>query len=162
MSMIAPLLFLWLLNQKGRDSAPQWPGPQHPPPSRLPKRAQTPSAPPSPPAPAPAPAADAAPPMPSAATPPAVPELEAAPQKRSAEQAARDLLVYAQKAIRNKQGALLGTKARPNPFVRDAQRDMGVNPDGIYGPATRSRGAKLLHKAFPARVAGADRPLYIP
>lgn len=106
---------------------------------------------------------DAAPPMPPASVPPP-PDAPPAPQGvgRTPQQAARELYSYARAAIAKKQGSLLGTKGRPNPFVRDAQSDMGLKPDGIYGPATRARGNALLgRKDFPARVAG-DQPLYIP
>lgn len=163
--MIGTLALLWLLTQSGSGSPtpmsqrpappPRWPGRQHPPPSKLP-------APPSPPAP-PAPARDAAPPPPTPVKVEPVPEQAKPATGRTPQQAARALYDYVRKAIANKQGALLGTKTRPNPFVRDAQRDMGIaKPDGIYGPATRTRGAQLLKTNFPARVSGEDRPLYIP
>lgn len=83
---------------------------------------------------------------------PAVQEATAAPgvvvsevvqSKRSPEQAARDLASYASQALADKHGALLGTKAAPSPFVRQAQDDMGITADGIYGPGTRARGEKL-------------------
>lgn len=97
--------------------------------------------------------------MPPAASPHAVPEQHAV---RSPQQAARELLSYARKAIAARNGAALGTKGRPNAFVRAAQLDMGqVKADGIYGTATRARGKALLHKDFPARVSGGDL-LYIP
>ena len=105
--------------------------------------------------------------MPTAVNVPAVPEERAAakiPATRDPAQAAQDLYNYVKKAIASKQTALLGTKSRPNPFVRTAQRDMGLIPaDGIYGPATRARGKSILKGVnFPARVSGEDRPLYIP
>lgn len=158
--MIGALALLWLLTSAGRAAspAPKWPTARHPPPSRLPDKTASVKI-----GPAVITPPDAAPPMPPAATPPAVPEQEApSPAARSAQQAARELYTYVSKAIANKQSGLLGTKTRPNPFVANAQRDMGVKPDGIYGPATRARGKALLQKTFPARVAGADRPLYIP
>jgi hypothetical protein len=114
---------------------------------------------------APAPPRDAAPPPPAAVNVPPVPERAPAPSAsgRTPIRAAQELHDYARKAIANRQGALLGTKTRPNAFVRGAQLDMGVTPaDGIYGPATRTRGQQLLRKSFPARVSGEDRPMYIP
>lgn len=183
--MLGPLALLWLLASSGRGGStqPPWPGRKHPPPSRLPDRAAAPASAPSAPAaakrkrppqgphakPTAAPHVeigpaeilhhDAAPPMPSAAVPTPIPDQEGT---REPKQAARDLYNYVQKTIANKQSGLLGSKGRPNPFVRDAQRDMGLKPDGIYGPATRTRGKQLLQKSFPPRVSGADLPLYIP
>jgi hypothetical protein len=45
-----------------------------------------------------------------------------------------------------------GSKASPNKLIAAAQKDMGgLTADGVYGPLTASRGAKLLSKPFPAR-----------
>jgi len=46
-----------------------------------------------------------------------------------------------------------GTRANPNKLIAAAQKDMGggLKADGVYGPLTASRGAKLLGKPFPAR-----------
>jgi hypothetical protein len=60
------------------------------------------------------------------------------PETRSPKEAAEDLKKYIL-ATRS-----YGTKAKPDQTVMAAQRDMGgISADGIYGPATRSRAAKL-------------------
>lgn len=69
---------------------------------------------------------------------------------RTGADAARQLLTYVNAAIAQKR--TLGSKASPDPVVKAAQLDMGVSPaDGIYGPATRSRGKALIGSTFPAR-----------
>jgi hypothetical protein len=135
------------------------------------------------PAPSPAPAAPSSPSMPTypvsvpaaAATPKLPPKRpfgdqpldvqagqsnvappKAAPapaSKRSAQQAALDLLGYVTPILAAKRGAELGVKGQPNPIVKAAQLDMGDVPaDGIYGPRTRAKGKALISKNFPARV----------
>jgi hypothetical protein len=85
-----------------------------------------------------------APPKAAAATPPA---------KRSANQAALDLLAYVTPILAAKRGAELGVKGAPNGVVKAAQLDMGDVPaDGIYGPRTRAKGTALSGKKFPPRV----------
>lgn len=120
-------------------------------------------APPEPPpapiaAPAPPPrpiAAPAAPPAPIAApAPPPEPKLVAPPPpplsvpvtEHSSKEAAEALLIYVKSP-----GANFGTKNAPSKVVHDAQLDMGLTADGIYGPATRDRGKKLTGKTFPPR-----------
>ncbi len=61
--------------------------------------------------------------------------------------AAESLLAYLQKP-----GADQGVKGKPSSFVRASQSAMGaLTADGIYGPATRARGAQLTGKTFPPR-----------
>jgi peptidoglycan hydrolase-like protein with peptidoglycan-binding domain len=76
----------------------------------------------------------------------------APPSARTAEQAASDLYnaLSADAPI-----AAYGTKKAPNALVRAAQHDMGggLVADGVYGPKTQARGAKLLLIAFPTRPA---------
>lgn len=85
---------------------------------------------------------------PVVSTPAAVPSSA----KRSDKAAAQELLAYVTPILKAKRGAELGTKGTPNSFVKAAQVDMGVSPDGIYGPETRTRGKQLLGVTFPARV----------
>lgn len=80
----------------------------------------------------------------------AAPAPHASP-KRSAQQAASDLLAHATQLLNAKRGAELGVKGAPSAFVKAAQIDMGVQADGIYGPATRTKGKQLTGKNFPAR-----------
>jgi hypothetical protein len=62
--------------------------------------------------------------------------------KRSAQQAALDLLAYVTPILAAKRGSELGVKGAPNAVVKAAQLDMGDVPaDGIYGPRTRAKGA---------------------
>lgn len=99
------------------------------------------------------PAAPAKPASPAASTHKAVtaPKQPASP-KRTAEQAANELYRYVVAAAETGTMGALGTKGKPNAVVRDAQADMGgLATDGIYGPATRTRGKKLIGKTFPAR-----------
>ena len=72
--------------------------------------------------------------------------------KRTDKTAALELLAYVTPILKAKRGAELGTKNAPNSFVKAAQVDMGVTPDGIYGPETRTRGKQLIGSTFPARV----------
>jgi hypothetical protein len=74
--------------------------------------------------------------------------------RRSAVQAAEDLLAHAKAAIASgKAASQLGSKSAPNQTVALAQADMGeLTADGIYGPATRARGKALTGKTFPARA----------
>jgi hypothetical protein len=73
--------------------------------------------------------------------------------KRSAQQAALDLLAYVTPILAAKRGSELGVKGAPNAVVKAAQLDMGDVPaDGIYGPRTRAKGKALISKNFPARV----------
>jgi hypothetical protein len=73
-----------------------------------------------------------------------VPPLTAANQQQ---RAAQGLLAYLQG-----QGADQGSKGSPSPMVRAAQQQMGaLTADGIYGPATRARGAQLINTPFPPR-----------
>lgn len=73
--------------------------------------------------------------------------------KRSAAQAALDLLGYVTPILKAKRGSELGLKNQPNALVKAAQIDMGDVPaDGIYGPRTRAKGTALIGKPFPARV----------
>jgi hypothetical protein len=68
--------------------------------------------------------------------------------------AAQDLYTYVTELVRADRGAELGSAAKPNATVRDAQRDMKlVTADGIYGTKTRARGKELLGREFPAREA---------
>lgn len=73
--------------------------------------------------------------------------------KRSAKQAALDLLAYVTPILAAKRGSELGIKNQPNGVVKAAQIDMGDVPsDGIYGPRTRAKGTALTGKKFPPRV----------
>jgi hypothetical protein len=73
--------------------------------------------------------------------------------KRSAGQAALELLAYVTPILAAKRGSELGLKNHPNAVVKAAQLDMGDVPaDGIYGPRTRAKGTALTGKKFPARV----------
>ncbi len=77
------------------------------------------------------------------------------PARRSAVQAAEELLVHARELIGKGQGARLGTKGAPSAVVTAAQRDMGFtgdDVDGIYGGDVRRRGKELTGKTFPARL----------
>lgn len=52
----------------------------------------------------------------------------------------------------SKPGADFGARGKPSQFVKASQSAMGgVVADGIYGPATRARGAQLTGKTFPPR-----------
>lgn len=107
---------------------------------------------PRPPAPS-SPAPPTARPQAPAPSSPA-PKIEVGPAviKRSPEKAALDLLEYATAAINAGRARTLGSKGAPNQVVQDAQRDMGITADGIYGPATRAKGKQLTGKTFPARA----------
>ena len=83
---------------------------------------------------------------------PAAPAPTAASAKRAPLKAAQELLAYVKPILSAKRGSELGTKGAPNSFVKAAQLDMGLEPDGIYGPDTRARGKQLLGVTFPARV----------
>lgn len=75
-----------------------------------------------------------------------------APATRTPTQAAQALWQYATEVIRAGHGSTLGTKDRPNTFVRAAQADMRkLDADGVYGDKTRARGKELLGKPFPDR-----------
>jgi hypothetical protein len=66
--------------------------------------------------------------------------------------AAQDLYTYVTELVRADRGAELGSTAKPNATVRDAQRDMKLlTADGIYGTKTRTRGKELLGREFPPR-----------
>lgn len=90
------------------------------------------------------------PPPPLLASPPAPKPV--GPVARTPKKAAQDLLEYVSPILKARRGSELGTKGAPNAFVRAAQTDMGVKPDGIYGPDTRTKGKQLLGVTFPARV----------
>lgn len=78
-----------------------------------------------------------------AAKPPVPPLTAANEQARAAE----SLLAYL-----SQPGADQGIKGKPSSFVRASQSAMGqLTADGIYGPATRARGAQLTGKTFPPR-----------
>jgi peptidoglycan hydrolase-like protein with peptidoglycan-binding domain len=66
--------------------------------------------------------------------------------RRSGRQAALDLLAYVSGDKPD-----FGYKGHPSAVVRAAQVDMGVVPDGIYGPTTRNAGRELTGRAFPPR-----------
>jgi hypothetical protein len=111
---------------------------------------------------APKPAPQPSAPQPSAPQPsssprpstpkPSAPKPSPAPSQRAPKAAAQSLYDYVSAAIKAGRGATLGTKSSPNAVVRDAQQDMGeLVADGIYGPATRTRGKALLGRTFPAR-----------
>ena len=73
--------------------------------------------------------------------------------KRSAQQAAKDLLALATQLLKARRGPELGVKGSPSGAVKAAQIDMGVTPaDGIYGPETRAKGKQLIGTTFPART----------
>ena len=80
------------------------------------------------------------------------PPAPTAPTAQTPEQAAIALYDYVsalKKAGLTKQ---LGSKGAPNATVQAAQTAMGgLTPDGIYGPATRTRGKQLTGKTFPPR-----------
>jgi len=82
----------------------------------------------------------------------AIPAAPTPAAKRTAQQAAADLLEYVTPILRAKRGSDLGVKGAPNSLVKAAQIDMGVKPDGIYGPETRTKGKALLGVTFPART----------
>lgn len=76
--------------------------------------------------------------------PPATPAITQANEQA---RAAEGLLAY----LANP-GADQGVKGKPSAYVRAAQSAMGaLTADGIYGPATRARGAQLTGKTFPPR-----------
>lgn len=112
------------------------------------------AAPAEPPAPEPAPVPAAKPkPKPPAAKPPApMPPAPSSQEGRTPVQAARELYEHASALLAAGKGAQLGVKGAPSSFVRDAQRDMGgLTADGMYGPATRTRGKQLTGQTFPVR-----------
>jgi len=83
---------------------------------------------------------------------PAAPPKTAAPTQRTPVQAAEQLYKYVTAMKAAGKSTSLGYKNQPNITVQTAQRDMGgLVADGIYGPATRSRGRDLIKKQFPAR-----------
>lgn len=89
--------------------------------------------------------------LPSPAAPAAAPKRPAVRMgpvnaKRTPKQAALALLAYVKGPKPD-----FGVKGRPSAVVRAAQIDMGVTPDGIYGPTTRNAGRELTGKAFPPR-----------
>lgn len=88
---------------------------------------------------------------PAPAPPPAPTSSPASSAARSPEQAARELLAHAEKLQRAGRMSELGTRGKPSAIVLAAQRDMGLTPDGIYGPDTRARGRELINKNFPVR-----------
>ncbi len=73
------------------------------------------------------------------------------PAKRTAKEAAAALYAYVVPIAKAGRTSALGSKGKPNPVVQAAQRDMGLPADGIYGPATRTKGKQLLGKDFPPR-----------
>ncbi|HET8938987.1 MAG TPA: hypothetical protein VFN67_36335 [Polyangiales bacterium] len=75
--------------------------------------------------------------------PPSPPSTETSEAARAAE----GLLAYL-----SQPGADQGSKGKPSGYVKAAQAAMGaLTADGIYGPATRARGAQLTGQTFPPR-----------
>lgn len=76
----------------------------------------------------------------------------AQPMARAPRVAAQALYDYVTQLVRDGRGAELGSAAKPNVNVREAQRDMKLlTADGIYGTKTRTRGKELLGREFPSR-----------
>ena len=76
--------------------------------------------------------------------PPAAPPITTTNEQA---RAAESLLAYL-----SQPGANQGVKGSPSVFVKASQAAMGqLTADGIYGPATRARGAQLTGKTFPPR-----------
>jgi hypothetical protein len=119
--------------------------------------------PPSPPPSSPSSPSPSLPPPSSYPTPPAPDEPKPKAKKKPAsvsrtpKAAAQALFEYVTAAIAAGRGATLGTKSEPNAIVRDAQADMdNIDVDGVYGPATRTRGKELLGKTFPPRPSSSS------
>lgn len=64
-------------------------------------------------------------------------------EERAPAAAAMELAEFARAMLGAKRGGELGTKAKPSERVAALQRELGVKPDGIYGPATRKAGEAL-------------------
>lgn len=114
----------------------------------VPKQAPPPLAAAPKPKASPAPASASIPPALAELKPPAAPPPPDVPvSEHSPKEAAEALLMYVTGA-----GVDWGSKPKPNPIIRDAQKAMQkLTADGIYGPKTRDRGKQLTGKTFPPR-----------